>query len=471
MRPSSLNTGSLPALKQILLFVRPSDEQRALYADSLARYEEWRAQADGKDKMSGSSQKLAELAGIVGGIGKMAQDAIGERESIEMVSKHAIVLHMLAHLRTTRATKRVLIISNYVKSLERLRTTIESKGWLTTTLYGDNSAAQRKMTVDKFNALLEGDSTVFLLSSKAGGCGLNIVGACILIMLDVDWNPANDDQALARIWRPGQLNACVTYRFISSGTMEEAKFGRQLRKRALARDLFEDGTVMASPPRACTNLWHFSPFGECETHRVMQCAKCTSPSSQQSDDAHEQDPATWSHHEGTTDLPDDLACRADEALRKDTSCYGARVEFSMSFQCPPQADAPAAGTRNVLPQQAVQRRRRMAVLHCGSVAKGPPAAAPDFMKDRAESSAGGPGGAFPKPDTQRKRGAACLHREGVAEETSAAADHEAAPHPSLAPGCLHAVQSSPVQSVVPVPAWSRSHGHYLRFHCRVRLAS
>lgn len=54
-----------------------------------------------------------------------------------------------------------------------------------------------------------------MLSSKAGGCGLNLVGASRLVMLDPDWNPANDDQALARIWRDGQRRACHLYRFFS----------------------------------------------------------------------------------------------------------------------------------------------------------------------------------------------------------------------------------------------------------------
>ena len=43
-----------------------------------------------------------------------------------------------------------------------------------------------------------------MLSSKAGGCGLNLIGANRLIMFDPDWNPANDDQAMARVWRDGQ---------------------------------------------------------------------------------------------------------------------------------------------------------------------------------------------------------------------------------------------------------------------------
>ena len=51
---------------------------------------------------------------------------------------------------------------------------------------------------------VKGGDFVFMLSSKAGGCGLNLIGANRLVMFDPDWNPANDDQAMARVWRDGQ---------------------------------------------------------------------------------------------------------------------------------------------------------------------------------------------------------------------------------------------------------------------------
>jgi DNA repair and recombination RAD54-like protein len=53
-----------------------------------------------------------------------------------------------------------------------------------------------------------------MLSSKAGGCGLNLIGANRLVMFDPDWNPANDDQAMARVWRDGQCKQCYIYRFL-----------------------------------------------------------------------------------------------------------------------------------------------------------------------------------------------------------------------------------------------------------------
>ena len=58
-----------------------------------------------------------------------------------------------------------------------------------------------------------------MLSSKAGGCGLNLIGANRLVMFDPDWNPANDDQAMARCWRDGQRKQCYIYRLIAVRSM------------------------------------------------------------------------------------------------------------------------------------------------------------------------------------------------------------------------------------------------------------
>ena len=68
--------------------------------------------------------------------------------------------------------------------------------------------------VEKFNDPCGGDF-IFMLSSKAGGCGLNLIGANRLVMFDPDWNPANDEQAMARVWRDGQKKNCYIYRLLT----------------------------------------------------------------------------------------------------------------------------------------------------------------------------------------------------------------------------------------------------------------
>ena len=70
-------------------------------------------------------------------------------------------------------------------------------------LDGTMTVQKRQKLVDRFNDPF-GTDFVFLLSSKAGGCGINLIGANRLILFDPDWNPASDAQALARVWRDVQ---------------------------------------------------------------------------------------------------------------------------------------------------------------------------------------------------------------------------------------------------------------------------
>jgi hypothetical protein len=72
-----------------------------------------------------------------------------------------------------------------------------------------------------------------LLSVRAGGAGLNLIGANCLILMDASWNPADDRQAMARVWRDGQQKPVFVYRLASLGTVEERVLLRQLGKESL----------------------------------------------------------------------------------------------------------------------------------------------------------------------------------------------------------------------------------------------
>lgn len=90
--------------------------------------------------------------------------------------------------------------------------------------------------------------------TQAGGCGLNLVGASRLVLFDPDWNPANDKQAGARIWRDGQTRLVFEYRFLATGSIEEKVYQRQLSKEGLQGGLFESELQVASQ---LTILWPF----------------------------------------------------------------------------------------------------------------------------------------------------------------------------------------------------------------------
>ena len=84
-------------------------------------------------------------------------------------------------------------------------------------LDGSMTIKKRAKVVESFNDPASPEF-IFMLSSKAGGCGLNLIGANRLVMFDPDWNPANDEQAMARVWRDGQKKECFIYRLLAVST-------------------------------------------------------------------------------------------------------------------------------------------------------------------------------------------------------------------------------------------------------------
>lgn len=101
-------------------------------------------------------------------------------------------------------------------------------------LDGTTSISKRQKLINRFNDPAK-DEFAFLLSSKAGGCGLNLIGGNCLVLFDPDWNPANDKQAAARVWRDGQKKRVYIYRFLSTGTIEEKVYQRQMSKEGLRK--------------------------------------------------------------------------------------------------------------------------------------------------------------------------------------------------------------------------------------------
>ena len=85
---------------------------------------------------------------------------------------------------------------------------------------GSITGKLRQESIDRFNDK-QSSSFVFLLSTKAGGLGINLATADTVIIYDMDWNPHNDIQALSRAHRIGQQNRVLIYRFVSRNTVEE----------------------------------------------------------------------------------------------------------------------------------------------------------------------------------------------------------------------------------------------------------
>ncbi|OON20661.1 protein, SNF2 family, partial [Opisthorchis viverrini] len=183
------------------------------------------------DKMATNSD------GFVDALAHFPQDYRGSLGSNapfrpDLSGKFQVLDYLLALIRTTTSDK-VVLISNYTQTLDLFERLCAMRGYIYVRLDGTMTIKKRAKIVERFNDPTS-QEFIFMLSSKAGGCGLNLIGANRLVMFDPDWNPANDEQAMARVWRDGQKKECYIYRLISTGTIEEKMLQRQAHKKALS---------------------------------------------------------------------------------------------------------------------------------------------------------------------------------------------------------------------------------------------
>ncbi|KAH8833687.1 DNA repair protein, SNF2 family [Flagelloscypha sp. PMI_526] len=170
---------------------------------------------------------------------------------------------------------KIVLISNYTQTLDLFEKLLRAKKYGYFRLDGSMSIPKRQKLVDSFNNP-DGPEFVFLLSSKAGGCGINLIGANRLVLFDPDWNPAADQQALARVWRDGQKKECFVYRFISKGTIEEKIFQRQASKQALSSSVVDEKEDVERHFSGddLRQLFLFKENTLCETHDTFKCKRC-----------------------------------------------------------------------------------------------------------------------------------------------------------------------------------------------------
>ncbi|MFT8311723.1 MAG: DEAD/DEAH box helicase [Sporolactobacillus sp.] len=134
--------------------------------------------------------------------------------------------------------RRILIFSQFTSMLAIIRTALEEKGLSFFYLDGQTPAKERVNMVEQFN---RGENAVFLLSLKAGNTGLNLTGADTVILYDLWWNPAVEDQAIGRAHRIGQRNVVQVVRMLTQGTIEEKIHELQQKKKDLIETVVESG--------------------------------------------------------------------------------------------------------------------------------------------------------------------------------------------------------------------------------------
>ncbi|KAJ8599704.1 hypothetical protein CTAYLR_004727 [Chrysophaeum taylorii] len=179
--------------------------------------------------------------------GLVRSNKFEDKSSTEECSKlHAV--DMLLHqfkLDETKATTdgddpgpaKVLIFSFWTQMLDVVEAFIKSKGYRAVRIDGKTPPKDRQSIMDDFNS--NDDVYIALLSTGAGGTGINLQAANKVIIFDVHWNPVSDQQSQDRAYRIGQTRRVDVYRLVSQGTIEEIAFMRQIYKLKIIETGFE----------------------------------------------------------------------------------------------------------------------------------------------------------------------------------------------------------------------------------------
>jgi DNA repair and recombination protein RAD54B len=182
------------------------------------------------------------------------------------------VLDRLVTTLSSTTDEKIVIVSNYTTTLDMLQNLLSSRSLPFLRLDGSTPTDKRQELVDRFNNLPASKYFAFLLSAKSGGAGINLVGASRLVLFDLDWNPATDAQAMARIHRDGQKREVSIYRLLTTGCFDEKIFQRQITKRGLADSVMDNKSVGSAFTLAeLRDLFSLDEATECQTHDLLGC--------------------------------------------------------------------------------------------------------------------------------------------------------------------------------------------------------
>ena len=224
----------LPERSDILLNVELEAKQMALYQRQLKDYQKEllpQIKKKGLDS-NGRFQVLTallrlrqiacapELAGHKGAAAKL--DLLMEKIAEDLAEGH-----------------RMLVFSTFTSLLDLVGDRLRKSSSDYLRFDGTTPPAERTRLIKRFQT--EKGASIFLISLKAGGAGVNLTAADTVFLLDPWWNPAAEEQAAARAHRIGQTRPVTLYRMVAKGTIEERVLALSRSKAALASDLFDAG--------------------------------------------------------------------------------------------------------------------------------------------------------------------------------------------------------------------------------------
>ncbi|CAB3408740.1 unnamed protein product [Caenorhabditis bovis] len=264
---------SLPPKTEQILRVDMTAHQKQFYKWILTK--NYRELSKGvKGSINGFVNLIMELkkccnhASLVRQYDHINEDTQGRLQQLLKSSGKLILLDKLL-CRLKDKGHRVLIFSQMVMMLDILQEYLQLRRFPSQRLDGSMRADIRKQALDHYNAPGSNDFA-FLLSTRAGGLGINLATADTVIIFDSDWNPQNDLQAMSRAHRIGQTKTVNIYRLVTKGSVEEEIVERAKQKLVLDHLVIQrmdtTGKTILSKPTNCSSV----PFDKQELTAILK---------------------------------------------------------------------------------------------------------------------------------------------------------------------------------------------------------
>ncbi|WP_059103684.1 DEAD/DEAH box helicase [Shouchella shacheensis] len=233
----------LPDKVEQVQYINLTEDQKKLYVAQVKRL------AKDVDSAIGNDQFQEQRMQILAGLTKLRQicchpELVLPGETYKSGKFERLLEYVEEGL---ASSQRMVIFSQFTSMLSLIRSAFEERGWLYHYLDGQTPAQERLALTERFN---EGEHSLFLISMKAGGTGLNLTGGDTVILFDTWWNPAVEQQAADRVYRFGQKKNVQVVKLITSGTIEEKMMEMQERKKALVEEVITPGEQLLTGLRA-----------------------------------------------------------------------------------------------------------------------------------------------------------------------------------------------------------------------------
>ncbi|XP_055623228.1 DNA repair and recombination protein RAD54B-like [Toxorhynchites rutilus septentrionalis] len=275
-------TEYLPNKQELVIFVRPSELQEKLLQATLKYYEQSSDDTITPLQLIVILKKICNHPSLISTAEKIESNSLiqllndnlpswqemGPTDSTKISILEALLESLIVQ------QEKIVIVSYYSKTLDMIMGLCEHYNYKFCRLDGSTPSQARGKIVSSFNSPAT-DTFIFLLSAKAGGVGLNLIGASRLLLFDNDWNPASGLQAMSRIWRDGQTQKVFIYRLLTAFSIEEKIFQRQISKTSLSATVVDQKQKLCNLKFADEELKDLFSVDldrkDCLTHQMLAC--------------------------------------------------------------------------------------------------------------------------------------------------------------------------------------------------------